>query len=135
MYKNILIPISFDVERDISEPLRLANFLSSTESEVTLLHVVEPVPSFVRNYIPDEELKKQRKIIKAEMNKLTMSETNIKSLVIEGHAGRTIIDWTRGNKPDLIILSSRKPKMPELLLGSTASHVVRYATCSVHVVR
>jgi universal stress protein F len=135
MYKNILVPISFDAERNISVPLELAKLFAKTEAKVTLLHVVEPIPSFVRNYIPDDELVKQRRLIKAEMDKLTATLTNTTGLVIEGHAGRTILDWAKTNKPDLIILSSRRPKMPDLLLGSTASHVVRYATCSVHVVR
>jgi len=135
MYKNILVPISFDAERNISAPLKLAKLFAKSEATVTLLHVVEPIPSFVHNYIPKDELIKQRKAIQAEIDKLTATLTNTKGLVIEGHAGRTILDWAKTNKPDLIILSSRRPKMPDLLLGSTASHVVRYATCSVHVVR
>ena len=55
--------------------------------------------------------------------------------MIEGHSGRSILDWAEENGPDLIIIASHRPGMQDLLLGSTASQVVRHARCAVHVVR
>jgi universal stress protein F len=135
MYNNILVPISFDVERNISVPLKLAKLLATPEATVTLLHVVEQFPTYVLIHIPEDYMAEQRRKMQAEIDELAATLTNAKGLLIDGHAGRSILDWADTNKPDLIILSSHRPGMQDLLLGSTASQVVRHAACSVHVVR
>jgi len=135
MYKNILVPISFDGERNISVPLKLTKLLAAQGAKVTLLHVVEEIPGYVLIHIPNDYLAEKRLEIQAEIDELSATLENAKGLVIEGHAGRTILDWADTNKPDLIIMASHRPGMQDLLLGSTASQVVRHAACSVHVVR
>ena len=135
MYHNILVPISFDAERDTSGPLKLARVLATPDAQVTLLHVVEHIPNYAISYMPSEYLTEARKAIQTELDELASQLPNAKGLVIEGHSGRTILDWAEANKPDLIIIASHRPGMQDLLLGSTASHVVRHAGCAVHVVR
>jgi len=135
MYHNILVPISFDAERDTSGPLKLAGILSTPDAQVTLLHVVEHIPDYAISYMPTEYISEARKAIQAELDTLAAKVPNAKGVVIEGHSGRTILDWTEVNKPDLIIMASHRPGMQDLLLGSTATHVVRHANCAVHVVR
>ncbi|NOD76645.1 MULTISPECIES: universal stress protein [unclassified Ruegeria] len=135
MYHNILVPISFDAERDTSGPLKLAQLLATPDAQVTLLHVVEHIPNYAISYMPPEYLTEARKAIQTELDELASQLPNARGLVIEGHSGRTILDWAEANKPDLIIMASHRPGMQDLLLGSTASHVVRHAGCAVHVVR
>ncbi len=135
MYHNILVPISFDVDRDISGPLKLANLLATPGAQVTLLHVVEHIPDYAISYMPKEYLTEARQAIQTELDTLAAKVPNAKGLVVEGHSGRTILDWAEVNTPDLIIMASHRPGMQDLLLGSTATHVVRHAKCAVHVVR
>ncbi|CUK01668.1 hypothetical protein RUE5091_02279 [Ruegeria denitrificans] len=135
MYHNILVPISFDAERDISGPMKLAEMLATPDAQVTLLHVVEHIPDFAISYMPPGYLTEARKAIQSELDDLAAKLPNAKGVVVEGHSGRTILDWTESNKPDLIIMASHRPGMQDLLLGSTANHVVRHAACAVHVVR
>lgn len=135
MYHNILVPISFDTERDTSGPLKLAHILATPDAQVTLLHVVEHIPDYAISYMPTEYISEARKAIQSELDTLATKVPNAKGVVIEGHSGRTILDWAEVNKPDLIILASHRPGMQDLLLGSTATHVVRHANCAVHVVR
>ncbi|EEE38360.1 universal stress family protein [Rhodobacteraceae bacterium KLH11] len=135
MYHNILVPISFDVERDISGALKLAQVLATPEAKVVLLHVVEHIPDYAISYMPVEYLTEARKAVQAELDKLAEGLPNARGLVVEGHSGRTILDWAEVNKPDLIIMASHRPGMQDLLLGSTATHVVRHAKCAVHVIR
>ncbi|MGV6805616.1 MAG: universal stress protein [Ruegeria sp.] len=135
MYHNILVPISFDAERDTSGPLKLANLLATPDAKVTLMHVVEHIPDYAISYMPTEYLTEARKAIQDELDKMAAKVPNAKGVVIEGHSGRTILDWAEANKPDLIIMASHRPGMQDLLLGSTATHVVRHAKCAVHVVR
>ncbi|WP_171131220.1 MULTISPECIES: universal stress protein [unclassified Ruegeria] len=135
MYHNILVPISFDAERDTSGPLKLAQVLATPDAKVTLLHVVEHIPDYAITYVPSEYLTEARKAVKVELETLAAQLPNAKGEVVEGHSGRTILDWVEANKPDLIIMASHRPGMQDLLLGSTAAHVVRHAKCAVHVVR
>ncbi|SDC46752.1 universal stress protein [Ruegeria marina] len=135
MYHNILVPISFDSERDISGPLKLAKLLATPEARITLLHVVEHIPAYAISYMPPDYLAEARKALETELDKLAAGLPNATGVLIEGHSGRSILDWAETNKPDLIIISSHRPGMQDLLLGSTAAQVVRHAQCAVHVVR
>ncbi|WP_424832473.1 universal stress protein [Ruegeria sp.] len=135
MYHNILVPISFDAERDTSASLKLAQLLATPEAKITLLHVVEHIPDYAISYMPTEYLTEARKAIQTELDNLAAQIPNARGVVVEGHSGRTILDWTDANKPDLIVMASHRPGMQDLLLGSTTNHVVRHAKCAVHVVR
>jgi len=135
MYHNILVPIALDTEHDVSGPLKLARILATPEAKVTLLHVVEHIPGYALSYIPPDLLRETRIAIQAELDKLAADLPNAEGVVIEGHSGRSILDWAETNTPDLIIIASHRPGMQDLLLGSTASQVVRHAACAVHVVR
>ena len=135
MYHNILVPISFDEARDTSAPLKLAQMLATPDAKVTLLHVVEHIPGYAISYMPADYLSEARKAIQGELDALAAKLPNAHGVVIEGHSGRSILDWADVNKPDLIIIASHRPGMGHLLLGSTAAQVVRHAPCAVHVVR
>ncbi|PCH70537.1 MAG: universal stress protein [Rhodobacteraceae bacterium] len=135
MYNNILVPISFDAERDMTGSLKLARLLASPEAKITLLHVMEHIPAYAISYLPVDYIDEARKAIKIELDELAATVPGAHGVVIEGHSGRSILDWADTNKPDLIIIASHRPGMQDLLLGSTASQVVRHAACAVHVVR
>ncbi|MEP3331727.1 universal stress protein [Sedimentitalea sp.] len=135
MYQNILVPISFDAERDTSGPLKLAQLLASPGAKITLLHVVEHIPGYAISYMPEDYLKAARDAIQEQLDDMAATLPNATGTVIEGHSGRSILDWAESNSPDLIIIASHRPGMQDLLLGSTASQVVRHAACAVHVVR
>lgn len=135
MYHNILIPVSFDEDRDITAPMKLAQLLGTPDAKVTLLHVVEHIPGYAISYMPVDYLAEARQAIQNELDEMAAKLPNAKGVVIEGHSGRSILDWAETNKPDLIIIASHRPGMQDLLLGSTAAQVVRHARCAVHVVR
>lgn len=135
MYHNILVPIAFDSERDTSAPLKLAQLLATPEAKITLLHVVEHIPGYAISYMPPDYLAEARKAIAGKLSDMAAELPNATGVVVEGHSGRTILDWAKENHPDLIIIASHRPGMSDLLLGSTAAQVVRNAPCAVHVVR
>ncbi|MEX0304323.1 MAG: universal stress protein [Leisingera sp.] len=135
MYHNILVPISFDPERDVNGPLKVARLLSAPGAKVTLLHVIEQVPAYAISYIPADFMADTRNALQAELDGLAQTLPNAEGVLVEGHSGRTILDWAEQNRPDLIILASHRPAMQDLLWGSTSGHVVRHAACAVHVVR
>lgn len=135
MYANILVPIALDNEDNrISDVIEVAKSLAAQDAKITLLHVLEMMPSYAISYIPDDIMTATRKGIDKEMSRLAQ-ETGATSVVIEGHSGRSILDYAADKGNDLIVIASHRPGMQSLLLGSTATHVVRHAKCAVHVLR
>ena len=135
MYHNILVPIAFDTEHDVTGPMKLARILATPQAKITLLHVVEHIPAYAISYMPPDYTAEARKAVEAQLVEMAADLPNCSAEVIEGHSGRSIADWADQHGCDLIILDSHRPGMQDGILGSTATHVVRHAQCAVHVVR
>ncbi|MEX0280523.1 MAG: universal stress protein [Arenibacterium sp.] len=52
-----------------------------------------------------------------------------------GAVHRQIVKLAEKRNVDVIVMGSANPKIKDYILGTTASHVVAHATCSVYVVR
>lgn len=135
MYKHVLVPISFDEDRDAIGAVGIARRLAGAEGHITLLHVMEEIPAYAISYMPPEYLQESREAIMKELGEMADELPNATGLVVDGHSGRTILDWAGENDVDCIVIASHRPGMQDMLLGSTATQVVRHATCAVHVVR
>lgn len=57
------------------------------------------------------------------------------AIVRIGAVHRQIVKLAEERKVDVIVMDSANPKIQDYLLGTTASHVVTHARCSVFVVR
>ncbi len=136
MYKNILVPVSF-VEAPGSEiSLQVAQALAAEGASITLLHVVEHIPTHALSYMPPDHMAKRRAEAEAELAEMTKNlPGTFGGAVASGSPSRAILDYADEIKSDCIIIASHRPGMQHLLLGSTAARVVRHAKCSVHVVR
>lgn len=55
--------------------------------------------------------------------------------VLIGAVHRRILAEARESAADLIVMEAANPRVQDYLLGTTASHVVTHAECSVYVVR
>ena len=135
MYHNILVPIAFDHEHDRSASIKLAGILATPNAKITMLHVVEHLPAYAVSYLSEEFVKSTRAALDEEMSKLALKLPGAVGKVVDGHSGRTILDFAESNETDLIIIASHRPEMKDYFLGSTAARVVRHAGCAVHVVR
>jgi len=135
MYKNILVPIASHHDRKIDEALRVAQTLCSDGGEITLMTVVDPIPSYVMHYLPENQeqtnIDEAAAVLKADAKGIE----NAKVEVVTGHAGSTITEYAAEKGIDLIVIASHRPEFQDWFLGSTAARVVRHAACAVHVVR
>ncbi len=135
MYNNIVVPISFDDEARIDAAMRAAKLLRADGGKITLLHVIEDIPSYVINYLPQDYMRGSSAAMEADLTRLAAAHGPADHALIRGHSGRTILEWAEAHGADLIVIGSHRPGMQDLLIGSTASLVVRHANCSVHVLR
>lgn len=135
MYNNILVPVSFDDDRNAAGALEIAQALQAEGGKITLLHVMEQVPNFAISYLPADYRDKAREAISGTFADMANGLPNVSGKVIEGHSGRSILDYAEETGADCIVIASHQPGVQDIVLGSTAAWVVRHAHCAVHVIR
>ncbi|MCK0139405.1 universal stress protein [Aliiroseovarius sp. F47248L] len=135
MYKNVLVPIALDHERDTKEALSIAKAIAEKGAKITALHVMEEVPAYVAQYLPEGQLEENVHELQVRMKEELAGEDGIAIKVISGHAGHAIVDYAKHHGVDCIVVASHRPGLTDFFLGSTAARVVRHAPCAVHVSR
>lgn len=135
MYKTIMVPISFDNDRDAAGALEVAKLLAGDDGKILIIHVIEQIPAYVVSYVPAQYMDESRKAIRTELEEMAEQIPNAEGVLVEGHSGRTIVDYAEQHGVDCIVIASHRPGMQDLFLGSTAQQVVRHAPCAVHVLR
>lgn len=140
MFKHILVPIDLaDVE--LAKPAVATALMMARESggTVRLINVLPVTPVMLAEYVPPD-FEAQQRASAEEAIAIVAKETGllaerISTIVRQGSVDREILDEAKTMNADLIVMSSHRAGLRTYFLGSNAGHVVRYATCSVLVVR
>ncbi|MGB5559843.1 MAG: universal stress protein [Paracoccaceae bacterium] len=135
MYKTILVPVATDHSPHTKDALEIAQALLAKGGKIIAVHAVEPVPSYVAQYLPQGQLEASLAQAEEALEREIEGAKDIDLALIHGSAGQAIIDYAEKCKADLIVIASHKPGLQDYFLGSTAARVVRHAQCAVHVVR
>ena len=135
MYKNILVPIAADHDPKTASALNVARSLAAEGAKITALTVVEAMPGYILNELPEGQLEKTMKEVKSGLEADVAGAGDVEIVVIEGHSARTILDYAEAKGVDCIVMASHRPDITDYFLGSTAARVVRHAQCAVHVMR
>ncbi len=136
MYSHILVPVVFDHGERGAKSLEIARALLKESGTVTLLHVMEELPSYATTYLPEGLAQSQREAALHSLKEIAQAHSPLcKTVVIQGHAASSILDYGTAHDVDCIVIASHKPGFEDYFLGSTAARVVRHATCGVHVLR
>jgi len=135
MYMNIMVPVSFDEERDAPQAVQVARKLAGDGARITLMHVIEQVPAYALSSASPGYLDEAKKASEAKLRVMAEGIPNCTVAVLEGHAARALLDFAKQKWVDCIVIASHRPGVQDFFLGSTAAHVVRHAGCAVHVVR
>lgn len=137
MYKNILVPIDPAHGDDQIAALRMAAHLGEdSNTTITALTVIEPVPAHVRAELPDEFREpKVSETAMARLRSLVGPNSEVRTIIRRGRPAHEIIEYARAENVDCIVLASHRPGFGDYFLGSNAARVVRHAPCSVHVMR
>jgi nucleotide-binding universal stress UspA family protein len=140
MYRRILVPIDLaDVE--LAKPAIATAVMMAKESNgvVRLVNVLPVTPVMLAEYVPPD-FEAQQRVAAEEAIVIVAQETglppdHISTAVLQGNVDREILDAAKAMNADLIVMSSHRTGVRTYFLGSNAGHVVRYAGCSVLVVR
>ncbi|MBN9004657.1 MAG: universal stress protein [Rhizobiales bacterium] len=140
MFKSILVPIDL-ADTDLAKPaIDTAISLSqSSNGTVRLLNVLQMTPVMLAEYVPADFDVQQRQSSEDALaivaREAGLEPSRISSVVRQGGIYHEILEEAQAIKADLIVMTSHRPAMKTYFLGSNAGHVVRYAKCSVLVVR
>jgi len=135
MYKSILVPVAPDHERDIKAAIELAEMLRDEGGKITLLSIIDMIPAYVMQQLPEDQMTKNVVSAKVKLQEDADGHKNTDIQVIIGHSANSILDYAEKNGTDCIVVASHRPGYQDYFLGSTAARVVRHATCAVHVLR
>ena len=96
-------------------------------------------PVMLAEYVPPDFDVQQRKSAEEAMGIIArecgLDGAHISGTVRQGGIYHEVLEEAKAINVDLIVMSSHRPAMRTYFLGSNAGHVVRYAKCSVLVVR
>ena len=136
MFKNILVPIDPAHGEVAPRILAVARHLAGDDGRITLLTVLEPIPSFIVSQIPEDILAANRAEAQERLNALARREGVEGRVVLrQGAPSTEILEEAADIGADAIVLGSHRPDYTDYFLGSTAARVVRHARCTVVVER
>jgi nucleotide-binding universal stress UspA family protein len=140
MYKTILVPIDLADVALAKPALETAVMMAeASNGTVRLVNVLPMTPVMLAEYVPPDFDVQQRKSAEEGIaiiaRELGLPAERVSSVVRQGGIYHEILEEAKAMNADLIVMSSHRVGMRTYFLGSNAGHVVRYATCSVLVVR
>ncbi len=139
MFKKLLVPVDIS-EPELAKPaLKAAIGMARGGAKIHLFNVVPSMPVMAAEYVPVDFEEQQRQTAIERLTQFGkaagLSPDQLTVGVRQGGIYHEIIEEAASIGADLIIMSSHRPAMRTYFLGSNAAHVVRYARCSVLVVR
>jgi nucleotide-binding universal stress UspA family protein len=140
MFRSILVPIDL-ADTELAKPaIATAATLSKTwGGGVRLLNVLPLTPVMLAEYVPADFDTQQRQTAEEALaivaQESGIDREHISYAVRQGGIYHEILEEAAAVNAELIVMTSHRPAMRTYFLGSNAGHVVRYAKCSVLVVR
>ena len=140
MFKRILVPVDL-AEPDLAKPAidTAITMARASSGSVRIVNVLPMTPVMLAEYVPPDFDEQRRQSADEAVKKLAQDSGfepgRISATVRQGGIYHEVIEEAKAINADLIVMTSHRPDMRSYFLGSNAGHVVRYATCSVLVLR
>jgi nucleotide-binding universal stress UspA family protein len=143
MFKHILVPVDLS-DPELAKPALATAVMMANQSggTVRLINIMPLTPVMLAEYVPPDFEAQQRKSAEEALAIVTretgLDPSRVSATVRQGGVHQEILEEANAIKADLIVMTSHRPQRPAMrtyFLGSNAGHVVRYAKCSVLVVR
>ena len=140
MYKQILVPIDL-ADTDLAKPAIEAavTLARSSGGSVRLINVLPMTPVMLAEYVPPDFDVQQKSSAEEALATVAaesgLDPSKLSTVVRQGGIYHEVLEEAKTFGCDLIVMSSHRPAMKTYFLGSNAGHMVRYAKCSVLVVR
>jgi len=140
MYTKIVVPVDL-ADQNLAKPaldtaVMIANAYGGT---IRLINVLPVTPVMLAEYVPADFDVQQRKSAEEALSiiakEIPLPAGRVSTVVRQGTVYQEVLEEAKEFHADLIVMSSHRVGVRTYFLGSNAGHVVRYASCSVMVVR
>ena len=140
MYKRILVPVDV-ADLDLAKPaidaaLKMAQ---ASDASIRLVNVLPMTSVMLVEYVsPDFDVQQRtssEEALAGIARECGLPPGKMSSIVRQGGIYHEVLEEAKAMGADLIVMGSHRPAMRTYFLGSNAGHMVRYAKCSVLVVR
>jgi nucleotide-binding universal stress UspA family protein len=140
MFQKILVPVDLADPEFVKPALATAVELARTSGgTVRLINVIPMTPVMLAEYVPPDFDVQQRGSAEEALviiaKESGLDAAKVSSVVRQGGIYHEVLEEAKAFGCDIIVMSSHRPAMKTYFLGSNAGHMVRYAKCSVLVVR
>ncbi|MET0443936.1 MAG: universal stress protein [Pseudorhodoplanes sp.] len=140
MFKKILVPVDLAEPNSAKPAIDAAVELArSSKGSLRIVNVLPMTPVMLAEYVPPDFDAQQREQAEESVKKLVkesgLDPSQVSGTVRQGGIYHEVIEEAKSVDADLIVMTSHRPDMRSYFLGSNAGHVVRYASCSVLVLR
>lgn len=140
MFKHILVPIDLAATDLVKPAIAAAVSLARvSDGDIRLLNILPITPVMLAEYVPPDFDAQQRQSSEEALaiiaQEAGLPPGRVTFAVRQGGVYHEVLEEAKAVGADLIVMTSHRPAMKTYFLGSNASHVVRYAKCSVLVVR
>jgi nucleotide-binding universal stress UspA family protein len=140
MFQKILVPIDLADPDFVKPALDTAVALAkSSGGVVRLVNVIPMTPVMLAEYVPPDFDVQQRgsaeEALAGFAQQSELDPAKVSHVVRQGGIYHEVLEEAKAFGCDVIVMSSHRPAMKTYFLGSNAGHMVRYAKCSVLVVR
>jgi nucleotide-binding universal stress UspA family protein len=138
--KTLLVPVDFSpvTKKVVAAAIEFAR---SFRAKIVLVHVVIPPPPVTNDFaLPIGTMQEvltigenaaQRRLM-TFVKKIRASRLKVEAHVLQGPPGYCVVEEAKRVKADYIIMGSHgHGKLYDLLVGSTASSIIKQATCGV----
>ena len=140
MYQTILVPVDL-ADTELAKPAidNAVAMARSSGGTVRLINVQPLTPAMLAEYVPADFEEQQKNSSQGALEIIArecgLESRRVSFTVRQGGIYHEVLEEAKAVRADLIVMSSHRPAMRTYFLGSNAGHVVRYAPCSVLVVR
>ncbi len=143
MYQRILVPVDLQEEDERLRNHALQNAVELCRFYNARLYVLTVVPDLgmpmVGDYFPQDIsshiIREAENLLHDQVTRHLPEDIDIQHIVAQGKVYRRILKTAGQINADLIVIPAHRPTLTEYFIGSNTSRVVRYASCSVLVVR
>jgi nucleotide-binding universal stress UspA family protein len=140
MFQKILVPVDLADPAFVKPALETAVELAKASGgTVRLVNVIPMTPVMLAEYVPPDFDVQQRGSAEESLaivcRESGLDPGKCSSVVRQGGIYHEVLEEAKAFGCDIIVMSSHRPAMKTYFLGSNAGHMVRYAKCSVLVVR
>jgi len=135
MYEHILVGVAPDHGKKSAAAYDIAERLLKPGGKITALSVVETVPGYIAQQLPQGQMEHNIANLEASLGAGIAGHESVTPLVVVGYPAQALLDYAEEHQVDCIVIASHRPGLQDFFLGSTAARVVRHAQCSVHVLR